>query len=157
MGKDSIEKLCYEAGKCQSCRLYNMHDGCCGRGEEACPHVNLACISCGDVRPLIAKGLCRSCYNKSRKVWCRNCMKMKLIHGQGLCSNCYHKLGVNPNHLKCRDCGKLKPHYAKGLCKSCYNKKITYEWRRAHPADFRLKMSKYQRNKRSKSRGGSPA
>lgn len=114
------------------------------------------CSSCGKLRPITACGLCRRCYEAERLITCRGCSKLKVNHGHGYCSNCFYKLGINPNRVKCGGCGRLKAHYAKGLCKSCYNKRLSYKWRRAHPDEFKRRMSEYKRRKRKHSRGDSP-
>lgn len=116
-------------------------------------HMTIKCSYCHQLKPILAKGMCRRCYNNSRKKPCESCGKTKLIYARGLCSNCYHKLGVNSHVVICSDCGKKRSHYAKGLCKSCYNKLQTNEWRKSHPVEFRKRMSRYQRTKRLKSRG----
>jgi hypothetical protein len=51
----SIEQSCWEAGKCPSCQYYNLHDGCCGRGEQVCPFLKTnECAQCKRLTSLLA-------------------------------------------------------------------------------------------------------
>jgi predicted RNA-binding Zn-ribbon protein involved in translation (DUF1610 family) len=89
------------------------------------------CAFCGNMRVLVAKGLCRQCYKSSLKRDCSNCGKFRLMHARGLCSNCYHSLGVN-RRVVCASCGFSLPHYARGMCRNCYNRQLIYAHRKKH-------------------------
>ncbi len=52
------------------------------------------CNPCGKNGKLVAKGMCKLCYQKygAPFVVCKNCNKKKAHHGRGLCGGCYNKI-----------------------------------------------------------------
>ncbi len=50
----------------------------------------IVCKKCGEIKPHIAKGLCRRCYKQPKRI-CKRCNQLKNHQGKGLCRNCYNK------------------------------------------------------------------
>lgn len=81
----------------------------------------IICKSCGEKKPLFAKGLCRSCYDKQNpriKKICKNCGELRQHEAFDLCRECYNK---QKPKIKCKICGKLRQHAGYGLCGTCYS------------------------------------
>jgi hypothetical protein len=94
------------------------------------------CKNCGELKKIVARGLCPKCYRDDlyakRSAICKGCDQLKPIKWRGLCAKCYarFKRHGHTNRTRpikgtklCTVCGK-KPIHAKKMCNRCYNKSL---------------------------------
>ena len=78
-----------------------------------------ACVQCGQVKWIRARGLCTTCYDaKKKRGVCTKCGKEKArVTTSGVCEYCSRRDKSGP----CVQCGQVKWIRAHGLCTSCYD------------------------------------
>lgn len=77
------------------------------------------CVSCRQVKKIVAKNKCSGCYRGSGI--CIECQRDGNIFSGGKCYTCYSK---RKGEIICSVCGKEKVIYTKGKCKTCYAKNL---------------------------------
>lgn len=113
------------------------------------------CIECGQEKPMMAKGMCSTCYSRiwSRKHSkrgltraeyfaelkakrekdsfgeCSSCHNVGYLQSLGMCPRCYKK--TVGKYVTCVRCGKVRKHEARGMCSSCYVNSTTSKKRKA--------------------------
>lgn len=130
--------LCTKCEKIKS--IYNVKNILCRSCYDYIARTSkvYACIECGEVRTIRARGICNICYGnmqrKKRKensitTVCSRCGIIKLQYNAelNLCHSCYSKHLRDDNGYKtpireCTVCGEKTHTFAHNMCKSCYNK-----------------------------------
>jgi len=74
---------------------------------------------------------------------CENCHEEKEHHAKGLCYSCYKKTKWSPKLSSCNRCKRKLPIHARGFCASCYNylfhsdKQKAYHHRKSNNIDLK--------------------
>lgn len=82
--------------------------------------MSATCINCGNERKILARHLCRSCYNCAHRrghvtMFPKLERETKPPQPQGT---------KNRSLVDCLDCGETKPNKGRGLCPACYGRHL---------------------------------
>jgi len=85
---------------------------------------NKICKHCKNIRKIVAKGSCKSCYNKHERklITCKGCGYEKHLHAKGFCFNCYQKQPKQYKYIKNKNIEYLyciTPEKYEELTKKC--------------------------------------